>query len=87
MGKQRRKDAMTNEKELRKTFKEYKQYYLKGMNWKTQETFKEWFKRLDQELFTTIIEEEFKECSIFHSKFAFSSDIRYSSIFKIVGSE
>jgi hypothetical protein len=46
MGKQRRKDAMTNEKELRKTFKEYKQYYLKGMNWKIQETFKEWFKRM-----------------------------------------
>ena len=37
---------MTNEKELRKTFKEYKQYYLKGMNWKTKETFKEWFKRM-----------------------------------------
>ena len=36
---------MSNEKELRKTFKEYKQYYLKGMNWKTKETFKEWFKR------------------------------------------
>jgi hypothetical protein len=32
---------MSNEKELRKTFKEYKQYYLKGMNWKTKETFKE----------------------------------------------
>jgi hypothetical protein len=37
---------MSNEKELRKTFKEYKQYYLKGMNWKTKETFKEWFKRM-----------------------------------------
>jgi hypothetical protein len=37
---------MTNEKELRKTFKEYMQYYLKGMNWKTKETFKEWFKRM-----------------------------------------
>jgi hypothetical protein len=31
---------MSNEKELRKTFKEYKQYYLKGMNGKLRKLLK-----------------------------------------------
>jgi hypothetical protein len=35
-----------NIKPFNKTKRNKNDYYLKGMNWKTKETFKEWFKRM-----------------------------------------